>query len=187
MEELFDTLEYDPEKRLKVVVLQLIYNAQRWWRGTSRILRESEAVITWESFYAAFRQEYTPESYYNSREQEFDNLKQGNMKVAEYDRQFSSLLMYVPHVANQERTKRNKFLKGFRPDFFRMVLSGSPATFAEAVDRVVDIEESLLEARAPVQPSVGRSFQPMQDVSQSFQSPQGSQQSNLQRFKTWGK
>ncbi|KZV20763.1 hypothetical protein F511_04121 [Dorcoceras hygrometricum] len=105
------------------------------------------------------------------------------MKVAEYARQFSSLLMYVPHVANQERTKRNKFLKGLRPDLFRMVLSGSPTTYAEAVDRAVDIEESLLEAQAPVQPSVGRTFQPVQDVSQSFQSPQGSQQANHQRFK----
>ncbi|KZV22194.1 hypothetical protein F511_23488 [Dorcoceras hygrometricum] len=124
MEELFDTLEYAPEKRLNLAVLQLRDTAQRWWRGTSRILRESGAVITWECFCAVFRQEYTPESYYNSREREFDNLKQGNMKVAEYARQFSSLLMYVPHVANQERTKRNKFLKGLRPDLFRMVLSG---------------------------------------------------------------
>ncbi|KZV38177.1 rab9 effector protein with kelch motif-like [Dorcoceras hygrometricum] len=68
-----------------------------------------------------------------------------------------------------------------------MVLSGSPVTYAEAVDRAVDIEESLLEEQAPVQPSVGRSFQPVQDVSQSFQTPQGLQQSNRQRFKPRGK
>ncbi|KZV42353.1 hypothetical protein F511_17842 [Dorcoceras hygrometricum] len=109
------------------------------------------------------------------------------MKVAEYARQFSSLLIYVPHVGNQERTNRNKFLKGLRPDLFWVMLSGSPATYAEAVDRAVDIEESLLEAQAPVQPSVGRTFQPVQDVSQLFQSPQGSQQSNRQRFKPRGK
>ncbi|KZV35735.1 hypothetical protein F511_14090 [Dorcoceras hygrometricum] len=68
-----------------------------------------------------------------------------------------------------------------------MVLSGSPATYAESVDQAVDIEESLLEAQAPIQPSVGRSFQPVQDVSQSFQSPQGSHQSSRQRFKPRGK
>ncbi|KZV31964.1 hypothetical protein F511_40225 [Dorcoceras hygrometricum] len=34
MEELFDTLEYAPEKRLKLAVLQLRDNAQRWWRAT---------------------------------------------------------------------------------------------------------------------------------------------------------
>ncbi|KZV30830.1 hypothetical protein F511_35909 [Dorcoceras hygrometricum] len=66
-----------------------------------------------------------------------------------------------------------------------MVLSGSHATYAEDVDRTVDIEESLLEAQAPVQPR--RSFQPVQVVSQSFQSPQGSHQSIRQRFKPRGK
>ncbi|KZV28258.1 hypothetical protein F511_02128 [Dorcoceras hygrometricum] len=110
-------------------------------------MRESGALISLESFCAAFRQEYAPKSYYNNREREFDNLNQGNMRVAEYARQFSSLLSYVPHVANQEMTKRNKFLRGLSPDLFRIVLAGSPATYAEAVDRVVDIEESLLEAQ----------------------------------------
>ncbi|KZV56757.1 hypothetical protein F511_33091 [Dorcoceras hygrometricum] len=57
MEELFDILEYAPEKRLKLEVLQLRDNAQRWWIGTSRILRDSGAVITWESLCEAFRQE----------------------------------------------------------------------------------------------------------------------------------
>ncbi|KZV26373.1 hypothetical protein F511_37756 [Dorcoceras hygrometricum] len=41
MEELFDTLEYAPEKRLKLAVLQLRDDAQRWWRSTSRMLRDS--------------------------------------------------------------------------------------------------------------------------------------------------
>ncbi|KZV56644.1 hypothetical protein F511_02143, partial [Dorcoceras hygrometricum] len=131
-------------KRLKLAVLQLRDNAQHWWRGTSRILQDSGAVITWESFYEAFRQEYTPDSFYNSREREFDNLKQGSMRVAEYARQFSALLVYVPHIANQERTKRNKFFKGLRPDLYLMVLSGSPETYIDAVNRAVDIEDSLM-------------------------------------------
>ncbi|KZV28254.1 hypothetical protein F511_02124 [Dorcoceras hygrometricum] len=78
-------------------------------------MRESGTLITWESFCADFRQEYTPEPYYNNREREFDNMKQGSMRVAEYARQFSSLLSYVPQVANQEGTKRNKLLRGLRP------------------------------------------------------------------------
>ncbi|KZV40353.1 hypothetical protein F511_01675, partial [Dorcoceras hygrometricum] len=107
------------------------------------------------------------------REREFDNLKQGSMRVAEYAQQFSAPLVYVPHVSNQERTKRNKFLKGLRPDLYRMVLSGSPATYIEAVNNAVDIEESLMEADAPVHPSSGHAFQPEQEVSKSFQSPKG--------------
>ncbi|KZV28251.1 hypothetical protein F511_02121 [Dorcoceras hygrometricum] len=146
-------------------------------------MRESGTLISWERFCAVLRQEYTPESYYNNREREFDNLKQGNLRVAEYARQFSSLLSYVPHVANQERTKRNTFLRGLRPVFIRMVLAGSPATYDEAVDRAVDIEESMLEAQTQVQPTYGRTFQPLPEAMPSFQPPQTLQQSNLQRFR----
>ncbi|KZV44274.1 hypothetical protein F511_10393, partial [Dorcoceras hygrometricum] len=110
------------------------------------------------------------------RERDFNNLKQGNLRVAEYARQFSSLLSYVPHVANQERMKRNMFLGGLRPELFRMVLDGSPETYAEAVDRAVDIEESMMEVQNQVQSTAGRSFQPVPEVMPSFQSPQVPQQ-----------
>ncbi|KZV30424.1 hypothetical protein F511_13008 [Dorcoceras hygrometricum] len=68
-----------------------------------------------------------------------------------------------------------------------LVLAGSPATYAEVVDRAVDIEESLLEAQNQVQPTAGRTFQPVLEVTQQFQPPQGSHKSNRQRFKPRGK
>ncbi|KZV38438.1 hypothetical protein F511_37736 [Dorcoceras hygrometricum] len=187
MEELFDAVEYSQERRLKLAVLQLRENAQRWWKGTSRVMRESGTLISWESFCAAFQQEYTRESYYNNHERVFDTLNQENLRVAEYSRQFPSLLSYLPHVSNQERTKRNKFLRGLRPELFRMVLAGSPATYAEAMDRAVDIEESVLEAQNQVQPTAGCVFQPVLEVAKPFQPPHPSQQSNRQKFKPRGK
>ncbi|KZV34891.1 hypothetical protein F511_10146 [Dorcoceras hygrometricum] len=44
IEELFDVVEYSQERRLKLAVLQLRENAQRWWNGTSRVMRESGTV-----------------------------------------------------------------------------------------------------------------------------------------------
>ncbi|KZV36721.1 hypothetical protein F511_39400 [Dorcoceras hygrometricum] len=41
MEGLFDTLEYTTERRLKLAILQLREHAQRWWKGTSRVMRET--------------------------------------------------------------------------------------------------------------------------------------------------
>ncbi|KZV49686.1 hypothetical protein F511_17049 [Dorcoceras hygrometricum] len=95
-----------------------------------------------------------------------------------------------------------------------MVLSGSPATFMDAVNNAVDIEESLMDPEAPVhqttthasQPAQAwdieeslmdpeapvhqtttHASQPAQAVSQSYQSPQGSQQSGRQQFRPRGK
>ncbi|KZV40165.1 hypothetical protein F511_29709 [Dorcoceras hygrometricum] len=50
MEELFDVVEYSQERRLKLAVLQLREHAQRWWKGTSRVMRDTGVVISWESF-----------------------------------------------------------------------------------------------------------------------------------------
>ncbi|KZT76129.1 hypothetical protein F511_46846 [Dorcoceras hygrometricum] len=68
-----------------------------------------------------------------------------------------------------------------------MVLSGSPATFMEAMNNAVDIEESLMVPEAPVHQTTVRASQPAQAVSQSYQSPQGSQQSSRQQFRPRGK
>ncbi|KZV24575.1 hypothetical protein F511_10216 [Dorcoceras hygrometricum] len=158
MEELFDAVEFSQQRRLKLAVLQLREHAQHWWKGTSRVMRESGTLISWESFCAAFLQEYTPESFYNNREREFDNLKQGSMRVAEYARQFSSLLSYVPHVANQERTKRKKFPRGLIPDLLRMVLASSPATYAEAVDRALILRRVCWKRRIRFSQQLDASF-----------------------------
>ncbi|KZV53450.1 hypothetical protein F511_14816 [Dorcoceras hygrometricum] len=65
------------------------------------------------------------------------------MSVGEYARRFSSLLAYVPHVSGRERAKRNKFLVGLNEDLYFLVLAGSPTSYADAVDKAMDIEEGL--------------------------------------------
>ncbi|KZV45866.1 hypothetical protein F511_30184 [Dorcoceras hygrometricum] len=64
----------------------------------------------------------------------------------------------------------------------------NPPTFSAAEG--VDIEQRLMEVEAPIQQTTVRTYQPVQDASQSFYSPQGSQQqqqSNRQRFRPRGK
>ncbi|KZV41474.1 hypothetical protein F511_33180 [Dorcoceras hygrometricum] len=79
------------------------------------------------------------------------------------------------------------------PQWFRDTASRGPTTIAAPESHFrtcpsdhVDIEESLMEVEAPIQPTTGRTYQSVQDASQSFYSPQGSQQqqqqSNRQRF-----
>ncbi|KZV56641.1 hypothetical protein F511_02140 [Dorcoceras hygrometricum] len=74
------------------------------------------------------------------------------MSVGEYARRLSSLLAYVPHVAGREKAKRNKFMEGLNEDMYSFVLAGSPASYAEAVDRAIDIEEGLQNRRSRVRP-----------------------------------
>ncbi|KZV38616.1 hypothetical protein F511_01168, partial [Dorcoceras hygrometricum] len=150
---------------------------------------------SWSSFRTAFRQEYVPESFVNAGEREFDNMVQGSLSVGEYVRRFSSLLAYVPHVAGQEKAKRNKFMEGLNEELYSFVLAGSPESYAEAVDRAIDIEEGLQNRRSCVRSQgvqgsllVVPGVQTSQSV-QSSQPPQQqvAQQPGHQRFRPLGR
>ncbi|XP_073051283.1 uncharacterized protein [Primulina eburnea] len=131
---MFNIVHYDADRRLTMVVLQLRDRAQRWWEATTNVLQQTGSQISWEVFRTKFLQEYAPPSYYSARESEFHRLVQGNMSVEEYARQLSALLTYVPHVAVSEKGKISKFLEGLDYQIHAMVMAGSPATYAEAVD-----------------------------------------------------
>ncbi|KZV45844.1 hypothetical protein F511_32525 [Dorcoceras hygrometricum] len=72
------------------------------------------------------------------------------MSVREYARRFSSLLDYVPHVSGRQRAKRNRFLEGLNEDLYSLVLASSPTSYADAVDKAMDIEEGLRNRRSRV-------------------------------------
>ncbi|KZV28304.1 hypothetical protein F511_26901 [Dorcoceras hygrometricum] len=172
MEGIFDRVNYDEEHRLSLATFQLRENAQRWWRDTSRAMREIGVWTSWGSFSASFRQEYIPESYFNANECEFTNLVHGNLKLAKYSRKFSSLLSYAPHIAGHERAKRNKFLEGLRSDLYPLVLGSSSMTYADVVNRAVEIEKGLLNRQSQVQQQATQGFHPMPQGTYSSQPPQ---------------
>ncbi|KZV54401.1 hypothetical protein F511_28838 [Dorcoceras hygrometricum] len=111
------------------------------------------------------------------------------MSVGEYAWRFSSHLAYVPHVSGREKAKRNKFLEGLNEDLYSCVMAGSPASYAEAMDRAIDIEEGLQNRRSSVWPKVVQGNRPMVSgvqPSQSVQSSQPPQQQVAQQPDTRG-
>ncbi|KZV17175.1 hypothetical protein F511_07935 [Dorcoceras hygrometricum] len=121
---LFNRVHYIDARRLSLATLKLRSDAQRWWRGIR------------------------PGVVFEQQGHEFDNLVQGDMRVAEYARQSYSILAYVPHVAGRERAKRNRFLEGLNEDLYSLVLESSPTTYAKAVDKALDSEQGLLNRRS---------------------------------------
>lgn len=111
MNNLFELVEYDSARRVRLVVLQLRDIAERWWESTSSILRDAGTIITWDVFCTQFRQEYSPPSYYASRASEINKLVQGNLAVADYAKQKSSFLTYVPHIASNDEQRCRNFWK----------------------------------------------------------------------------
>ena len=53
-------------------------------------------LISWEFFVQEFRAKYVSDMYRETKWKQFLNLKQRNLSVAEYEKQFNHLSMYAP-------------------------------------------------------------------------------------------
>ncbi|XP_075473299.1 uncharacterized protein LOC142504301 [Primulina tabacum] len=140
MNYLFNFVEYTPELRLKLAVYQLKDRGQLWWKATEEAIREFGQIISWEVFCTHFIQEYSPPSYYSAKEAEFNQLVHENMSVGEYGSQFYTLLAYVPHVSNSDRSKLSCFMLGLNQMIHTLVMTGAPTTYPEAVEKAKNIE-----------------------------------------------
>ena len=54
--------------------------------------------VTWEFFLVEFRQQYVGRIYLSNMRREFHNLKQRQMSVTEYQREFIRLSKYAPKM-----------------------------------------------------------------------------------------
>ncbi|XP_075479366.1 uncharacterized protein LOC142520247 [Primulina tabacum] len=188
---LFNLLEYSQDIKLKLAIYQLKDRAQLWWEATEEAMKDSGEIITWDAFRAHFTQEYAPPSYYAAKEEEFNQLVQGNKSVVEYASQFSALLPYVPHVARNDQAKLSRFLHGLQPTVHTLVMTGSPNMYIQAVEKAKKIEASLLRGDPQPGPSSvsqgsGSSISMPVDLP-PYQPVQSYQQPKQQRYKLKGK
>ena len=65
--------------------------------------------ITWEFFIAKFRNQYVGRIYLSSMRREFNNLKQRQMSVTKYQREFTRLSKYALEMLVTEEEKCCKF------------------------------------------------------------------------------
>ncbi|XP_073280515.1 uncharacterized protein [Primulina huaijiensis] len=188
---LFNLLEYSQDIRLKLAIYQLKDRAQLWWEAIEEAMKESGDIITWDAFRAHFTQEYAPPSYYAAKEKEFNQLVQGNKSVVEYASQFSALLPYVPHVARNDQAKLSRFLHGLQRTVHTLVMTGSPNTYIQAVEKAKKIEASLLRGDpqpGPSSVSQGSGSSMLMPVDlPPYQPVQSYQQPKQQRYKAKGK
>ena len=84
--------------------------AYQWWVSVTRTA-PSESV-TWEFFFAEFRKQYVGRIYLRNMRREFHNLKQRQMSVTEYQREFTWLSKYAPEMLVTEEENCHKFKDG---------------------------------------------------------------------------
>ena len=79
--------------------------------------------ITWEFFIAEFRNQYVGRIYLNKMRGEFHNLKQRQISVTEYQREFTQLRKYALEMLVTEEEKCREF-KDDLNDYIQAYVTG---------------------------------------------------------------
>ena len=69
-------------------------DAEFWWKGVKGLLDGDGVQISWNRFKTCFYEKYFPQSVRDAKEQEFLNLRQGGMTLADYTAKFENLCKF---------------------------------------------------------------------------------------------
>ncbi|KAF7113129.1 hypothetical protein RHSIM_RhsimUnG0157800 [Rhododendron simsii] len=113
MEKIFTVIQGQCPETHKVVLATYNFEgeAHRWW--LQQVDREQN--MNWARFKEVFYDKYFPQTLKDNKCTEFINLTQGdNMTVSEYDKAFTELSQFAPHMISTENLKARKFEDGLK-------------------------------------------------------------------------
>ncbi|KAL5849137.1 hypothetical protein ACOSQ4_007150 [Xanthoceras sorbifolium] len=172
-----------PEERLECAVSLLQEDAYQWWTSIIQTVRPEDR--TWDFFQKKFRRKYIGRIYLDNLKREFINLKQRQMTVTEYEREFVRLSKYARDMVATEADKCRRFKDGLN-DYIRLQVTAFEfEDFTRLVSAALNVERIKKEEQARRDRGQQRrgagpssSYQPQ---SKKFKGPQSSGPVQLQR------
>ena len=107
-----------PDQRVTCVVSLLQGGAYDWWKLVLRSPGLPDP-IPWELFIQEFRSKYVYDMYKETKWKQFLNLKQRNLSVAEYEKEFNHLSKYAPESVLTEVFRCRQFEDGINESIKR--------------------------------------------------------------------
>ncbi|XP_057786365.1 uncharacterized protein LOC131003829 [Salvia miltiorrhiza] len=131
--------------------------ADYWWEAKQKTMAPEQLdELTWDLFKIALCEKFIPRSYRKKKEMEFTTLKLGNKTVVEYDRLFCDLARYAPYRVDTDEKMSELFCAGLRQEIRVVLASQTALSYAEALNRALDMELAMQPEKAahvPVPPS----------------------------------
>ncbi|TYK01041.1 uncharacterized protein E5676_scaffold264G00470 [Cucumis melo var. makuwa] len=113
LEKCFDVMNCPQKRKVRLTTFLLQKEAEGWWK--SIIARRNDArTLDWQTFRGIFEEKYYPTTYCEAKRDEFQELKQGSLSVAEYERKYTELSRYVEVIVAYESDRCCRFERGLR-------------------------------------------------------------------------
>ena len=119
LQRLLEEVRCPPDHRVSCAVSLLQSKAYDWWKLL--VLRSPRIPnpMIWEFFVQEFKAKYVTEMYRESKWNHFLNLKQRNLLVAEYEKEFSHLSKHAPDLVLTEAFRCRQFEDGLHDSIKR--------------------------------------------------------------------
>ena len=111
LQRILEEIRCPPDQRVSCAVSLLQSEAYDWWRLALRSFRIPNPM-TWEFFVQEFREKYVTKMYRESKWKQFLNLKQRNLSVVEYEKEFSNLSKYALELVLTKEFRCRQFDDG---------------------------------------------------------------------------
>ena len=166
------------EEKMECATSLLQDEAYQWWVSVTKTAPSER--VTWEFFLDEFKKYYVGRIYLNNMRREFHNLKQRQMIVTKYQREFTRLSKYAPEVLVSEEEKCRRFEDGLNDHIRAHVTAFCHEDFSKIVTCALNVERVKKEERERKDKRQGKK-NPGQSSSQQqqrkkFKGPQGSNQ-----------
>lgn len=141
VERVIDQMQVPEETRVDCVTQLLTESAHSWWE-TIRERRAGED-LRWGNFREEFEERYYSWQHRKEKEQEFLDLKQGNMTVLEYERRFQDLSIFATTHLSTEHHRVERFRDGLRQELKLILVAMQFQSIRELVRAAQGIERVM--------------------------------------------
>ena len=149
LQRIVDEVRCPPDQRVTCVVSLLQGSAYDWWKLVLRSPRLPDP-IPWEFFIQEFKAKYVSDMYKETKWKQFLNLKQRNLSVAEYEKEFSHLSKYVPEPVLTKAFRCRQIEDGLNESIKRYlapVIVLWQVNFYQLVQAAMKVEKSEVSSR----------------------------------------
>ncbi|XP_070036019.1 uncharacterized protein [Nicotiana tomentosiformis] len=114
----------------------------KWWEAYKTCRLVNAAPLTWQQFSGLFLEKFVPQSCREELRRQFEQLRQGDMSVTQYEMRFLELARHAIWFIPIDREKIRRFIDGltFRLRLLMTRERVSRATSDEVVDIACQIE-----------------------------------------------
>ncbi|KAL5855345.1 hypothetical protein ACOSQ4_005147 [Xanthoceras sorbifolium] len=134
------------EESLECVVSLLQEDSYHWWTAITRTVWPAER--TWEFFQKEFQKKYVGRIYIENIKRDFVNLKQRQMSVTEYEREFNRLSKYATDMVLTEESRCRRFEDGLNNYIRLQVTALEIVDFTRLVSAALSVERVQTDEQA---------------------------------------